>query len=120
MTALRIPSPFSSSRRRTASPVVARVRGPEPLESRAMMATFSVVAPDAPVNGSTFRSLQDAGEFVRVLEEGQGTKVGCIEELAWRNGWIDDAALAALAEPLRKSGYGDYLVGLLEAGPHAH
>jgi glucose-1-phosphate thymidylyltransferase len=67
----------------------------------------------------TFRSLQDAGEFVRVLEERQGTKVGCIEELAWRNGWIDDDALAALAEPLRKSGYGEYLVGLLEAGPHA-
>lgn len=57
----------------------------------------------------TFRSLQDAGEFVRVLEDRQGTKVGCIEEIAWRNGWITDAELASLAEPLVKSGYGAYL-----------
>jgi glucose-1-phosphate thymidylyltransferase len=63
----------------------------------------------------TFRTLQDAGEFVRVLEERQGTKVGCIEELAWRNGWIDDERLAAIAEPLRKSGYGHYLLGLLDS-----
>jgi len=61
----------------------------------------------------TFRSLQDAGEFVRVMEDRTGTKVGCIEEIAWRNGWIDDDSLAALAEPLRKSGYGDYLLSLL-------
>ena len=61
----------------------------------------------------TFRSLQDAGEFVRVMEDRTGTKVGCIEEVAWRNGWITDAELAELAEPLRKSGYGDYLVSLL-------
>lgn len=62
----------------------------------------------------TFRSLQDAGEFVRVLEERQGTKVGCVEELAWRNGWIDDGQLRVLAEPLVKSGYGDYLLALLD------
>ena len=61
----------------------------------------------------TFASLQDAGEYVRVLEDRQGVKVSCLEEIAWRNGWIDDAALAALAEPLRKSGYGDYLAGLV-------
>lgn len=61
----------------------------------------------------TFRSLQDAGEFVRVLEDRQGTKVGCIEEIAWRNGWITDAELASLAEPLVKSGYGAYLQTLL-------
>jgi len=61
----------------------------------------------------TFKSLQDAGEFVRVLEDRQGTKVGCIEEIAWRNGWIDDEQLEQLAEPLLKSGYGDYLRGLL-------
>ena len=61
----------------------------------------------------TFRSLQDAGEFVRVLEDRQGTKVGCIEEIAWRNGWIDDEQLGSLAEPLLKSGYGKYLVDLL-------
>ena len=63
----------------------------------------------------TFRSLQDAGEFVRVIEDRQGTKVGCIEETAWRNGWISDAQLLAIAEPLRKSGYGDYLIGLVSA-----
>ena len=61
----------------------------------------------------TFRTLQDAGEFVRVMEDRTGTKVGCIEEVAWRNGWINDAELCELAEPLRKSGYGDYLVSLL-------
>ena len=62
----------------------------------------------------TFRSLQDAGEFVRVMEDRTGTKVGCIEEVAWRNGWITDAELTELAAPLRKSGYGDYLISLVE------
>jgi glucose-1-phosphate thymidylyltransferase len=60
----------------------------------------------------TFRSLQDAGEFVRVIEDRTGTKIGCVEEVAWRNGWIDDDSLVALAEPLAKSGYGDYLLRL--------
>ncbi|HEY7821659.1 MAG TPA: glucose-1-phosphate thymidylyltransferase RfbA [Acidimicrobiia bacterium] len=60
----------------------------------------------------TFRSLQDAGEFVRVMEDRTGTKVGCVEEIAWRNGWISSDQLIALAEPLRKSGYGDYLLQL--------
>jgi glucose-1-phosphate thymidylyltransferase len=61
----------------------------------------------------THTSMMQAAEFVRVVEERQGWKIGCIEEIAWRRGFIDDARLAALAEPLRKSGYGDYLVGLL-------
>ena len=61
----------------------------------------------------TFRSLQDAGEFVRVMEDRTGTKVGCVEEIAWRNKWIDDARLEALATPLVKSGYGDYLMRLI-------
>ena len=60
----------------------------------------------------TFRSLQDAAEYVRVMEERQGLKVACLEEIAWRNGWIDDSQLAALAEPLLKSGYGQYLLTL--------
>ena len=60
----------------------------------------------------TFRSLQDAGEFVRVIEDRTGTKVGCVEEIAWRNGWITSEQLLALAQPLLKSGYGDYLVAL--------
>jgi glucose-1-phosphate thymidylyltransferase len=61
----------------------------------------------------TFRSLQDAGEFVRVMEDRTGTKIGCVEEIAWRNGWISDQELIALAEPLRKSGYGDYLYAII-------
>jgi len=60
----------------------------------------------------TFRSLQDAGEFVRVMEDRTGTKIGCVEEIAWRNGWINDRELTALATPLIKSGYGQYLLEL--------
>ena len=60
----------------------------------------------------TFRSLQDAGEFVRVMEDRTGTKIGCVEEIAWRNGWIDQVQLKRLAEPLMKSGYGQYLAAL--------
>jgi glucose-1-phosphate thymidylyltransferase len=57
----------------------------------------------------TFDSLSDATEFVRVIEKRQGTKIGCIEEVAWRNGFIDDAQLMKLADELAKSGYGEYL-----------
>jgi glucose-1-phosphate thymidylyltransferase len=63
----------------------------------------------------THVSMMQAAEFVQVVEQRQGWKIGCIEEVAWRRGFIDDAQLAALAEPLRKSGYGDYLIGLLES-----
>ncbi|MFF1878087.1 glucose-1-phosphate thymidylyltransferase RfbA [Leifsonia sp. NPDC058230] len=61
----------------------------------------------------TFESMMQASEYVRVIEDRQGFKVGCIEEIAWRAGWIDDARLAELARPLVKSGYGTYLTGLL-------
>lgn len=61
----------------------------------------------------TFASLVQASEFVRVIEERQGMKIGCVEEVAWRAGFITDAQLRALAEPLTKSGYGDYLLDLL-------
>jgi len=61
----------------------------------------------------TFDSMVAAAEFVRVIEQRQGLKIGCIEEVAWRNGWITDDDLRALAEPLQKSGYGTYLLGLL-------
>jgi glucose-1-phosphate thymidylyltransferase len=64
----------------------------------------------------THVSMMQAGEFVRVVEDRQGLKIGCIEEIAWRRGFIDDAQLGALAEPLRKSGYGEYLLGLLAEG----
>jgi len=61
----------------------------------------------------TFESMMQASEYVRVIEERQGLKIGCIEEIAWRAGWIDNSQLSALAEPLRKSGYGTYLDRLL-------
>ena len=61
----------------------------------------------------TFESMMQASEYVRVIEDRQGFKVGCIEEIAWRAGWIDDDQLAALAAPLVKSGYGRYLQSLL-------
>jgi glucose-1-phosphate thymidylyltransferase len=64
----------------------------------------------------TFGSMVQAAEFVRVIEERQGFKIGCVEETCWRAGFIDDDQLRALAEPLTKSGYGDYLLGLLEWG----
>jgi glucose-1-phosphate thymidylyltransferase len=61
----------------------------------------------------TFESMMQASEYVRVIEDRQGFKVGCIEEIAWRAGWIDDAQLAVLAAPLQKSGYGNYLSSLI-------
>lgn len=63
----------------------------------------------------TFESMMQASEYVRVIEDRQGFKIGCIEEIAWRNGWIDDAQLAELAAPLVKSGYGSYLVTLTQS-----
>ena len=57
----------------------------------------------------TFDSLMQAGQFVEVIEERQGLKVGCIEEIAWRQGFINDEQLVEIAQPLKKSGYGDYL-----------
>jgi glucose-1-phosphate thymidylyltransferase len=57
----------------------------------------------------TFESMMQASEYVRVIEDRQGFKIGCIEEIAWRNEWIDDARLSELAAPLVKSGYGQYL-----------
>ncbi|MTB88610.1 glucose-1-phosphate thymidylyltransferase RfbA [Aeromicrobium senzhongii] len=63
----------------------------------------------------TFDDLADAGAFVRTIEKRQGLKVSCPEEIAWRQGWLTDDELATLARPLVKSGYGDYLLGLLEA-----
>ncbi|MGH3663244.1 MAG: glucose-1-phosphate thymidylyltransferase RfbA [Micromonosporaceae bacterium] len=62
----------------------------------------------------TFDSLMSAAEFVRAVEERQGLKIGCPEEIAWRRGFIDDDGLRVRAERLAKSGYGDYLLSLLE------
>jgi len=62
----------------------------------------------------TTQSLLDAANFIRVLEDRQGLKIGCPEEIAWRQGFIDDAQLATLAGKLNKSGYGQYLLDILE------
>ncbi len=69
---------------------------------------------DAWLDTGTSDSLLEAGQFVQTLEKRQGLKVCCPEEIAWRNGWIDDAQLLALAEPLAKSGYGRYLKNLIK------
>ena len=62
----------------------------------------------------TFESLMQAGQFVQVIEDRQGLKVGCIEEIAFKNKWISTTQLRELAEPLTKSGYGDYLLELIK------
>ncbi len=62
----------------------------------------------------TVDSLMAAGEFVQVVEKRQGLKIGCIEEIAWRQGFIDSKTLLAIATPLAKSGYGDYLIDLVK------
>ena len=66
-------------------------------------------------DAGTHQSLLDAGQFVATLEGRQGIKIASPEEIAWRQKWIDDAQLAYLAEPLRKSGYGQYLRYVLES-----
>jgi glucose-1-phosphate thymidylyltransferase len=62
----------------------------------------------------THNSLLDAGVFVRIIEERQGLKIACVEEIAWRSGFIDTAQLMKLAQPLAKSGYGEYLMRLIK------
>ena len=62
----------------------------------------------------TVDSLMAAGEFVQVVEKRQGLKIGCIEEIAWRQGFIDSTTLLSIATPLAKSGYGDYLIDLVK------
>ena len=62
----------------------------------------------------THDSLLEAGQFIATLEKRQGLKVACPEEIAYRAGWIDAAQLRRLAEPLRKNGYGQYLLQVLE------
>jgi len=68
----------------------------------------------------TCDSLNDAGSYIRTLENRQGLKVGCPEEVAWRQGWISNNALEALALPLKKSGYGTYLMQMLEESVSDH
>jgi glucose-1-phosphate thymidylyltransferase len=61
----------------------------------------------------TFASLMQAGQFVQVIEERQGMKIGCIEEVAYRMGYINADQLKSIAKPLVKSGYGQYLLNIL-------
>jgi glucose-1-phosphate thymidylyltransferase len=68
----------------------------------------------------TCDSLHEAASYIRTLEHRQGLKVGCPEEVAWRQGWISREQLERLALPLRKSGYGDYLLQLLQEGDGDH
>lgn len=63
----------------------------------------------------THESLLDASNYIATIERRQGQKIACIEEIAWRQGWIDDTGLARLAEPLMNCGYGGYLMKLLES-----
>ncbi|WP_338930366.1 glucose-1-phosphate thymidylyltransferase RfbA [Streptomyces netropsis] len=67
----------------------------------------------------TFSAMVQASEYVRVMEERQGLKIGCVEEVAWRCAYIDDDQLRELGRPLLKSGYGDYLLALLDE-PRTH
>jgi glucose-1-phosphate thymidylyltransferase len=67
----------------------------------------------------THNSLLDAGVFVRIIEERQGLKIACVEEIAWREGFIDTQDLVKLAQPLSKSGYGEYLLRLVKDGAQA-
>ena len=68
----------------------------------------------------TFDSLHEAGAYIRTLEQRQGLKVGCPEEVAWRQGWITAEQLNQLAQPLKKSGYGSYLLEMLEESESDH
>lgn len=67
----------------------------------------------------TFEGLLGASQFVSVIEQRQGQKIGCVEEIAWRNGWIDDERLVRHADDQLKSGYGAYLHSLLMDGKGA-
>ena len=64
----------------------------------------------------THESLMQAGTFIETIEQRQGLRVDCPEEIAWRNEWIDDEQLLKLAEPLKKNGYGEYLINLVKQG----
>jgi glucose-1-phosphate thymidylyltransferase len=62
----------------------------------------------------THESLLDAGQYIATIEKRQGLKISCPEEIAYRSGWIDASQLQALATPLAKTGYGQYLLNLLK------
>jgi glucose-1-phosphate thymidylyltransferase len=69
---------------------------------------------DAWLDTGTHDSLIEAGQFIQTLEKRQGLKICCPEEICWRNGWIDNTQLTAIAQPLAKSGYGQYLLRIMD------
>ena len=81
---------------------------------RGMLRVEKLGRGDAWLDTGTHESLSDAGRFVETLEKRQGLKLCCPEEICWRKGWISNLQLRTLADPLRKSGYGEYLLELLE------
>ncbi len=83
---------------------------------RGKLEVFELARGTAWLDTGTFESMMQASEYVKVIEDRQGLKLGCIEEIAWRAGWVNDEQLAELAEPLKKSGYGKYLQRLLKLG----
>ena len=83
---------------------------------RGKLEVFELARGTAWLDTGTFESMMQASEYVKVIEDRQGLKLGCIEEIAWRAGWINEQQLAELAEPLKKSGYGKYLQRLLKLG----
>jgi glucose-1-phosphate thymidylyltransferase len=86
------------------------------LLKRQLLAAHTLDRGTAWFDAGTFSSLMQAAEFVRVIEERQGVKIGCVEEAAWAVGLIDDDQLAAIAQELVASGYGQYLCRLLSLG----
>ena len=62
----------------------------------------------------TQESLFDASRFVEVVESRQGVQIACLEEIAWRKGWLSDEELLALAEPMKKNAYGEYMINLVK------
>ena len=81
--------------------------------SRGILTVSTLPEGTAWLDSGTFSSLDDASSYVRIIEERQGTKVGCPEEIAWRNGWISNDELEKAGQSLEKSGYGRYLLDLL-------
>ena len=91
------------------SPILPKIKAKGKLE-----AEWSDYTPPIDESMLTFDSLDDASSYVRTIEHRQGLKICCPEEIAWRNGWINDNQLERIAKSNLKSGYGDYLLSLME------